>query len=400
VKRILLLVLLLFLIPPAGFAETKNAPGVSQRVYKKLKKIDKLLVKSAYAEALKTLQTLLPELDEKSFDQAVVLRSIAAVYAQRDQYTKAAKFLQKSINTGALPEDQKNRASYNLAQFYMATEQYQKALNLLEPWVLAQDKPSGDNYMLLANAYAQLKRYRKAIIYAEKAIATKPRSHENWHKFLLALQYQLADYQGAVKVLNGLIKNFPPKKEYWIQLSSTYQQLKRYDKALAVQELGYRQGHIADDKALHDLVHLMLHQNAPYQAAVLTENELNKGRIKTTSKNWELLANSWTQAREYERAANALQKASELNQSGELFFRLGRIYFEQESWEKAHTALRKALKKGGLKDPGTTHILIGMSCHELQWNGKAKKAFNSAKRYRKTRKIAQQWLNYVNMESS
>lgn len=396
-KKVMLCVLLLFVISSVSYAGNKKASAVSQRVYKQLKKIDKLLTRSAYNEALKTLQTLLPELDEKSFDQAVVLRSIATVYAQRDQYIKAARFLQKSVDTGALPEEQRSRANYNLAQFYMATEQYQKAVNLLEPWLAIQVKPSGDNYMLLANGYAQLKRYRKAIFHASKAIAIKPRSHENWHKFLLALHYQSSDYQGAVKVLKGLIRNFPPNKEYWNQLSSTYQQLKRYDKALAVQELGYRQGHLADDKALHHLIHLMLHQNAPYQAAVLTEKELSKGRIKSTTQNWELLANSWTQAREYERAANALQKASELNESGELFFRLGRIYFEQESWEKAHKALTKALKKGGLKDPGTTHILIGMSCHELQWNGKAKKAFNSAMRYSKTRKIAQQWLNFVNI---
>jgi len=138
-----------------------------------------------------------------------------------------------------------------------------------------------------------------------------------------------------------------------------------------------------------------MYNKQPYQAANLLAKELNSQRVKKNSAHWELLASAWTNAREYKQAITALEKASALNNKGELYLQLARIHVEQELWQDAIAAINKALKKGGLKQTGEAYILLGMSLYETEQLSAAKAAFKKARKYKKTRKSANQWLNYV-----
>lgn len=394
---------LLILIFYSTFAfpasQESSGQAISPWAYQQLEKIEKLMGDEAYGEALKKLQKMLPEVDGVAYEKAIVLRTLASVYALQGHYAKAAAALEKSLATDALTDGQKQQALRNLAQLYLGLGQYQQAVKILEPWLAQAKSPSGEDFILLANAYAQLKQYRKALPYVKKAIAHSQKPVESWLQLELALHYELKEYAACAKVLKGLVRYFPNKKDYWRQLASIYQQLEHYPEALAVKELAYRSGFMATNSELMELVNLFLYLDTPFKAARLLEKELAKGRVKGNSKNWELLANAWTQAREYAKAAQALEKAAELNDRGELYYRLGRIYVEQEAWSEAYSALRRALAKGGLKEPGNAYVLFGMSCHELHFKEKAQEAFAKAANYKKTAKIAQQWLNYITSPS-
>lgn len=376
----------------------EKSATVAPATYKLLQRAEQLIDKSAYADALSTLNTMLPEVADSSLDKAVILRSVASVYAQQGKYKQAAQALEQCLATKALPIDQAGIARLNLGELYASAGEYKKSAGLLDGALRQVKAPTSQQYYMLASVYAQLKQYKKSAVYMRKAIAKKRNADESWYKTLLAMLYQAGNYKEGVTVLNQLIQKFPQNKEYWLQLIAMHQQINQYKQALVVNELAYREGLIRSRQEIINLANLMSHQDAPYRAAELLQKEIAAGRLKNTSGNWRMVSNVWVQAREFDRAATALKKASVLDPTGEIDFSLGRIYVEQEKWKEAHAQLLTAIKKGGLKDPGNTHLLFGISCYELHFDKTARESFIKAQQYKHTRKTGRQWVNYIDSE--
>jgi len=393
--KIGLISLSLCILAPTLCAEEKST-AISPWLYKQLSKAEAFIAKQSYPQARQKLQKILPELDDNSYEQAITLRSLASVYALENQYLKSAKTLEKSLATNALTEIQHQEALFNLGQLYMATKRYQKAVDTLTPWLKKNPATTETQVrVLLANAHAQLKQYRKALPYIEHVIKHSKKPKESWLQLNLALYYELENYSAAAGVLRKLQHQYPEKKDYWQQLASIYQQLQQYSKALTIKNLAYQKGFINSESEILQLFNLFLYNKQPYRAAELLKKELNGRIVKQNSANWELLANAWTSAREYKKAVNALEKASLLHEKGALYLQLGRIHVEQEFWQGAITAINKALAKGSLKQTGEAYVLLGMSYYESGQLTAAGKAFKKAQQYRKTKKSAKQWLNYI-----
>jgi len=393
--RILLLICFL-LFPFSSYSKSDKAPSISARVFKKLQKVDSLIEKNSYQQAQEQLQVILSDVKKNSYDQAIVLQSLSSVHARTGSYKKAADSLSKCLALKVLPESRQQQGLLDLGQLYMAMEQYAKAVRVLEPWLSTHPNPDLQINILVANAYAQLKHFRKALPYVKKAIAQSKKPKEDWYQLNLALYFELEDYTSALDVLKTMIRLYPDKKEYWQQLSSTYHQLKQYKKAVSINYLAYKKGYITDERALLDLANLFLYVKSPYKAAKILQKEINQKKIKHTSKNWEALANAWTMAKEFDHAIKALETASRLNSKGSLYLQLGQIYVEQEKWNQAIKSLKKALNKGGLRNAGETHLLLGMCYYEINEIETAKESFLKATKFSKSKKSAKQWIEYIN----
>ena len=295
---LIILVIYTLLLSPV-YAEEK-VPTISSSLYKKLQKNEKLIAKKAYSQAEKQLKVMLIKVKDKSYEQAVILRSLSSVYTLSERYNKAADVLSRVVSISALPKKQEQQAILNLGQLYMAAEQDAKAIQVLEPWLANNPKPDVQITVLVANAYSQLKRYRKALPYIKSAISRTKKPVESWYQLNLALYYELNNYTAAIKILTKLITIFPDKKKYWDQLASSYQQKNLYKKALSIKHLAYKKGIISSEKSILDLVNLFLYVNSPYKAAVLLKQAMEQKKVKHTSKNWEILAHAWQMAREFD----------------------------------------------------------------------------------------------------
>ncbi len=393
--RLFTLMFCCFLVLPVYPKENNKETSVSPWLYKKTQKIEKLIANKSYLEAQKSLEAALTDVKKESYEQAFVLKSLSSVHALKGNYKKAAELLEKSLALKVLPEEQEQRAVLNLGQLYMANEQYAKAIRTLEPWLKAHSNADMQINALVANAYSQLKHYRKALPYIKKAIAQSKKPKESWYQLNLALYYQLDDYKAATDILKILIRRYPDKKSYWQQLSSTYYQLKQYKKALSVKHLAYKKGFVTTETDILELANLFMYVDLPLKAAKVLNQGLNEKKINGNSENWETVANAWTTAKEYDNAIKALENASKLNNRGILFQQLGQIYIQEERWSQAIKALNKAIKKGKLKNTGSVYILLGMSHYELNNIKQAKKSFLQASKYSKTKKAAKQWMNYI-----
>ncbi len=393
--RLLILFICCFLVFPVNAKESKKMTTVSPWLYKKSKTVEKLIAKKSYQQAQQKLESILSDIKKGEYEHAFVLKSLSSVHALKGRYSKAAELLAQSIDLKVMPEEEEQRALLNLGQLYMATEQYAKAIKTLEPWLTKHTNLDMQINVLVANAYTQLKHYRKALPYIKKAIRQSKKPKESWYQLNLALYYELEEYTPATDILKILISSYPDKQTYWQQLSSIYQQVKQYKKALSVKDLSYKKGFITAEKEILELANLFLFIGSPFKAAKLIEQEINQKRIKHISKNWEILANAWTMAKEFDHAIKALEIASDLNSKGSLYLQLGQLYVEQEKWSQAIKSLNNALNKGGLKNTGSAHLLLGMSYYELNDLEKANKSLLKATKYNKSKKAARQWAEYI-----
>ena len=396
-KPIFLIPLVWFGLLPAPTAAAKDATAtVSPALYQQLQKIDRLRAEQHYAQAEQRLQAALKTAKAGSYEEAVVWRSRASVAAQRHQYAQAADWLQRALALKVLPDEQAQKAVFNLGQLYLAAGRYAQAIETLTPWLARHPRADASTHALIANAYAQLKRYRPALAQINQALRLSPKPVIAWYQLQLALNDELKDYPAARRSLKTLLRLQPDHKRYWLQLASLYQYTRDYRQAATVQQLAYRKGLLTTEQELLDLGQLLRYIGAPYQAAELLQRELRARRIAANAKHWELVANAWTEAHELKRAVAALTRAAEMDAQGRRYEQLGRLHYEQEHWPAAIDALTKALAKGGLKDPGRVYLLLGI-CHFERHDLKhAHRAWQQAKRYRSAQAAAAQWLRFSN----
>lgn len=309
--------------------------------YKSLSAVHKLMDKQQYTSALKQLTALQDEVNGKTYEQAVVLQTLGYVYSSLEKYTKAIQAFKASLALDALPAQVTHNLRYSLAQLYMVTEQYEKAIQFLEAWFKTAESPPAEAHVLAASAYYHLGRYSQAIPHIMAAIELAKAPQEAWYQLHFAARLELKQYPQAAQVLETLISHFPEKEQYWKQLGAVYLEMNKEHRALAVEALVARMEPL-EGKRLIQLSNLYRYLHIPYKAAQVLQQGLRDKTIQIDSKHWESLGNAWLAAREWERAVAAFKEAGRLGQDGKMALRRGQVLIELQDWKQAEEALAQA----------------------------------------------------------
>lgn len=380
--------------------ETRRIESTGKFAYTRLEKAQKALSAGKASEALGALDELKARQDQLSeYEQAMMWQTYAYAYSAQERYAQAAEAFEKCLASDALPPQSVIDGRYNLAQLYLVQEKYAKAIDNFEIWFKAAENPSADAHYMMAAAYAQAERPREALPHAKNAVAKADSPKESWLQLLLSLHFQLGELRDAAGVLEKLIVAFP-KKTYWMQLAAAYSQVDDKKRALATLELAERQGFLTGENEVRNLIQLYLANDIPYRAALQLERAIADGRVPNDARNQELLANTWLLARERERAIAPLERAAELSDDGNLYARVGQVYAADERWDLARAALAKALAKGGLRDAGNVHLLLGIANASESRSQEARRAFSAASKYDSSARSAAQWLEHLDEEST
>ena len=158
-------------------------------------------------------------------------------------------------------------------------------------------------------------------------------------------------------------------------------------------------GLLSEDKELRRLARSYLVADLPYPAAHVLEQGIDGGQIEAEPKALELLANSWIQAREFDRSLPPLVRAAEIAEDGNVFVRLGQVYLQGEAWREAADAFKNAIDKGELKKPGNAHLLLGIAYYNDAQSFRAKSSFIDALDFEATRTQAEQWIAHLEREA-
>jgi tetratricopeptide (TPR) repeat protein len=391
-----LVLLVVLAVPGAGWAQHV----VNKFAYDGLIEAQEAIDAGRTAEAREILETLREKESRlNDHEKALLYQSYGYLEAGEERYPEAVGYLEKSLAQEALPDAGQLQTLYNLAQLYLATERFPEAVKALSQWLRAsKERPSPTLYMLAAAYYQDGKR-DKALTPAILAVRKAEKPKEAWLQLLLSLYVERREYEKAQPVLEKLT-NLYPKKVYWMQLAAVYGELEQEKKSLAALELVYTQGLMDKDDELRRLARLYVYHELPYLGAQVMEKGLADGVIEQDSEAYEILANAWMRAREFDRAIAPLTEAAGSAEDGKLFLRLGQAYAEKEDWGAAASALKQAISKGGLEEQGTASLLLGVAFFNQDQLEPARRHFARAAQHEKTRRDAEQWMKLIDRDRS
>ena len=386
--------------------ETRKTPALRNNIYEKLAEAQVFAEAKQYAEAEEVLNEMLDATSKKSklnkYELANVYNTYAYLRYAVEDYTGALNYYRKVIDQRPeIPLALEIGTLYTVAQLYFLQEEWQKGIDTLNQWMAASDNPSTNAYVLLANGYYQLKDYDKSLFNIETAIerdqAAGKLPKEQWYNLARFIYFDRDQYRKALDILDILIMYYP-KKSYWLQASALYSELGDEPRQLAMLEVSYEQGLLDRSQDIVNLASMYLNAEVPYWGAKAMDTGFSDGIVEEESKNYELTGAAWRQAQEVEKSLPMLEAAASTSEKGELYARLGNVYLDVDKNKQAVEALKKGLDKGGIKRPDQARLALGMAYFNLGEFNAARRAFRDARKDKRARSYADQWLKYITSE--
>ena len=391
---------------PKKERETRKTPALRNNIYEKLAEAQVFAEAKQYTEAEAVLDDMLDATSKKSklnrYELANVYNTYAYLRYAVEDYNGALNYYQKVIDQRPdIPLALEINTLYTVAQLYFLQENWVKGIDTLNKWMSVTDTPSTNAYVLLANGYFQLKDYDKSLaniqiaIDREEAAGKLPK--EQWYNLARFIHFDRDNFREALNILEILIMYYP-KKQYWVQASHLYGEEKDEARQLALLEATYEQNLLDRSQDIVLISQLYLQAEVPYPAARAMEKGLADDVVEKESKNYELAGVAWRQAQEVTKSLPMLEAAASKSEKGELYARLGNVYLDVDKNKEAVEALNRGLDKGGVKRPDQARLALGMAHFNLGDFNAARRAFREARKDKRARSYADQWLKYISSE--
>ena len=388
--------------------ETRKTPALRNNIYEKLAEAQTFAEAKQYAEAEAVLNDMLDATSKKSklnrYELANVYNTYAYLRYAVEDYDGALDYYQKVIDQRPeIPLALEINTLYTVAQLYFLQENWQKGIDTLNTWMSVTDTPGTNAYVLLANGYFQLKDYDKSLsniqiaIDREEAAGKLPK--EQWYNLARFIHFDRDNFREALDILEILIMYYP-KKQYWVQASHLYGEEKDEARQLALLEATYEQNLLDRSQDIVLISQLYLQAEVPFPAALAMEKGLADDIVEKESKNYELAGVAWRQAQEVTKSLPMLEAAASKSEKGELSARLGNVYLDVDKNKEAVEALKRGLDRGGVKRPDQARLALGMAYFNLGDFNAARRAFREARKDKRARTYADQWLKYIASEEN
>jgi tetratricopeptide (TPR) repeat protein len=385
-------------------AEAAQVRTVGRRTGRFLAKASQLFTERKYDESNEVLGRLnLKRLNP--YERSLVYKYQGYNAYGKEQVSTAIEFLRKVLaekgpdGNPILPKQDASDLLFQISQMQMGAENYEDAIATLKEWFATAENPGAVSYFTLAIAYYQMKDMDNALEPAKKAIELAENPQQGWLQLVLAIYLNKEDYAAATPVLAQLLSRYPDVgKAYWLQLATLYGVQKDIPRALAVMQIAHRKKLLDEDTNVRRLASLLQSEDIPIRSVHVLEQGFAQKVLKEDEQAYELLGNSWILARESDNAEKPLEKAAELSTKGALYVRLGQVRLLKENYDGAASALKNALAKGGLDDPGSAEMLLGITYFNAGKLGEAKNWFTKSKRSEKARPVSEQWLKHIDEE--
>ncbi|KXI28726.1 hypothetical protein AX660_16175 [Paraglaciecola hydrolytica] len=390
--------------------KTQRVPTLRAKVY------DQLSRAQTFADAGDSKQAfaVLDEVKGKassmnSYELAMMYNFYGFINYNLEQFDQAIAAFEQVVQQQPIPTSFEQATLFSLAQLHMMRGNYDKTIVFIEKWETIQKEvtPGAEipakNLVLKAQAMYQKQDYAKASTYINQAVEQQENSKEgyqvdeNWYVLQRAVYYELKQPEQVKNVLLKLVKQYE-KPSYWIQLAGMYGELGDEKQQLAYMEIAYQLDYIATGSDIFNLSQLYYYHQMPFKAAMLMESAIKQGKLPEDQRNLTFLAQAWSFAKENDKAVPVMLAAAKLSKDGELDAQLAQIYLNLELWEKAITASETALQKGGLRNEGTVHLVLGMAHFNVGDYNLALNELALAEKDKGSQGMAKQWLKFVQAE--
>lgn len=399
-------------VSPQGMAQaqdkqderkTRRTPALRAKVYEQLARAQTLADEDKIGEALEALDNVKSKSSSmNSYELAMMYNFYGFIHYNAEQYDKAIEAFEQVVEQQPIPESFELSTLFSLAQLHMMQGNYDKTLVFLERWeALNVGEIPAKNYLIKAQAMYQLKDYERASRFINQAVDMVEKEgkvpEENWYVLQRAIFYELKQPEKVRDVLVKMVRHYNDGK-YWVQLAGMYGELGEEKKQLAILEAAYQQGYITSGSDVFNLAQLYYYHQVPVKGARLMEQGMKDGVLERNLRNLKFTANCWALAKNDDKAIPVLTAAAKLSDDGELDAQLGQMYLNLEKFDSAIDATMAALKKGGLRNQGMAHLVLGMAYFNKQRFNDALNELAKAEKFDSAKRMAQQWGKYVESE--
>ena len=374
----------------------RRSQVLSKRAFAIVEDAQNRLAERDYVGALSLLQQIRDGAKFSAYEKAVALQTEGFVHADQGNYANTIQAFEKAANSGDLPPRVVSDLIYNLAQLNLAEGLSERALDYITRWfATVEGEPTADAYGLKAQIHLVMGDLAAAEQTVRKALSKVEEPRQNWTRLLLSVLLQQERYGEARPILEDAALRWPSVKAFWQQLTAVYYEVKQEELAFVTQQIMHRQNMLKTSKELSSMAQLYLYHDIPIKAARVLQNGFDDGSIEKTEKNYELLAQAYMHAREWDKAIKPLTAAAEKSDKGRFYEQLGQSYLQDEKWRDAEQAFVKALEKGGLRDAANTWLLLGITRTRVEKWDAAIAAFRKAGDDDETAKDAFRWIRSI-----
>lgn len=349
----------------------------------------------------KAEQILQPLVDgsKSKYAQALALQGLASIKYNDGDLKGAIALLQRSLAIGVLPNDTYFQLQYMLAQFQLADEQYQTALDTIVKWRAEGKRETADSYAVEGNAYYRLQKYPEAIAAIKKAQSLSDKPNDTWNQILMASYAESGQSDQAAQLAQQQLSANPGDAGALNNAVVVLMQAQKYPEAIQLMEKARASGALKTEAGYVNLAKLYLitgqssadaKPNAIKAAQVLEEG-MSKGVVASSSDNYMLLGQAAELSDNASKAIADYGKAAAGSKDGEAALRASQLLLTDNKYSQAKTMIQQAIDKG-VKHKGTAYMLLAESERGLKNKPAAIAAMKLAAQQPETAEKAKAWL--------
>lgn len=382
--------------------EQQAAPQqqLSQKVVKGLKAASDAMQKQDWETALAGIQEAQAVPDRKPYDDFQIAEMLGYVQLKREKYAEAAAAFEQSLASGLLPATETHDRLKLVTQLHLQLKNYPKAVEFGTRLLALTSSPPPDEQALVAQARYLAGDYKGAVDGMTQAIDAARKTgkpvEENWLQVQLSGYVQLKDAPGVLAALKELAVAYP-KKNYLTDLFGQWKREQGDDRlVLNLYRVMFHLGLLEFSEDYLKMAQLATDLGFPGEAITVLEkgnadkkftDEVEQVQYKKQ------LASAKTLAVTDRKTVASLEQAG--TKSGEESAQLGLALASYEQYDKAATALKSGIDKGGVKRLDQAQIMLGYSLVKLNRVDEAQAAFASVDPSSPLSTIAKLWAAYT-----
>lgn len=354
------------------------------------------------AKATELLQPIV-EGSKSKYAQAIALQGLANLKYNDGDLKGAIDTLKQSLAIGVMPNDTYFQLEYELAQFQLASEQYQAALDTLTKWRAEGKKETADSYALEGNADYRLGKFPEAIAAIKKAQSLTDKPKDSWNQILMASYAESGQGDQAAQLAQKQLEANPTDSTALNNAVAVLMQAQKYPEAIALLEKARAAGGFKAEKDYVNLAKLYLvtgqsssdpKPNAAKAVQVLEEG-ISKGVVPANADNEKLLGDANYLADNPGKAIEAYKKALPQAKDGEPALRAGQLLLGQNKYSEAKGLIQQGIDKG-VQHKGTAYMMLAEAERGLKNKPGAIAAMKKAAQDPETAAKANAWLKKAN----
>ena len=391
--------------------KTRRVPTISESIFKKLGEAQELMDAKEYGLAEQFLKDMLNRSKRYNGNELGNIHNMIGYIAFLKEDFKGAIYAYEQVLAQGedVTEGLEVTTLYTIAQLSFVVENYQDALDYMELWISKADNPGPEPRIFMGQVYYQMKDYPNALTQIQNGIRiAKERGtkvKENWWALVAFLYYEKEDFQGYTDTMKILVRDFP-KRDYWIRLAGIYGQEGQERLQLNTLQAAYAADYFETETDFTNLAGLLMQREAPYKAAKILRDGLEREIVKRSARNLQSYGQAWQLAQEVDEAIPVFEEAAELSDDGKIYERLAYLYMEDDRYKQCVTSAEGALDKGGLRKLQTMYIVKGMCEFNQNKLKTARKSFVSCRSESRKDKdnnnvrICAQWITFIDRETT